>query len=414
MDKRDEAENTVVQQMIALIRAGNSEQRIFQFVKATGADEQVIEALPEIYCLAQTKIRDEEAALQQKKVKQRKAIIIAIVAVAILDLGYWGLTQIISSDKPAVQSANQSTDKQAGQGTIQNPGSAQTQNPAQQQAAVDIKDTERKIAEDIAKQEEYKSNLQKEAAELEQRKKNEEIARLKEHNEQLQKELAELKQSKLAAEKARQEASQNVVAPQSQSSTQQQSADDPLLARAVQCKLNDCIPIMLDGVNPRKPEVIEAAASRIDGFAKPQRGDRKTARALNERGLNEFKNSNYASAVDILKQAATADPADVEIQSNLAFVALRADRSQIALEAVSVALKINPRRTSSWVSLSEFFILSAKNTAATRAMLLAYEFSANKEKSLAFFEDKANTAERPEMRPVYKEVLEMIKAGDMD
>jgi hypothetical protein len=267
------------------------------------------------------------------------------------------------------------------------------------------KATEEKAWQEVKDELARESNAQKQAGEAEEKARQEEI---------LQKELAELEQRRMAEEKARLEASRNAAATQTQSPVQSQAAKDSQFVRAAQCAPENCIRIMLEGVSPRKPEVIEAAASRIDGFEKPRRGDRKTARALNEKGLAEFRNNQYRSAADLLGQAARADPADVEIQSNLAFVALRDNQKQRALEAVIAALAMNPRRTSSWVSLSEIFVLSGHDSEATRAMLLAYEFSANKEKSWAFFEDKANTAERLEMRTIYRDVLEIIRAGQMN
>ena len=50
------------------------------------------------------------------------------------------------------------------------------------------------------------------------------------------------------------------------------------------------------------------------------------ARAKNQLGLEEFQRRNYAEAIDLLKQAAIADPADVEILSNLGFVSIQANR----------------------------------------------------------------------------------------
>ena len=243
--------------------------------------------------------------------------------------------------------------------------------------------------------------------------KSDEQKRKSEEEMQLRLKEAEEKGRKEAEEKAKQEAIQNAAAAQAQ--PQQQAAVDSLLDRATKCSvIKGCMEIMLEGVSPRKPEVIQVAATRIGEYSKPQRGDRKAARALNTRGLDEFKNNNYTTAIDLLKQAAAVDPADVEIQSNLGFVALRANRKDIAVDALTNALLIDPRRTSSWIPISELYVINSNSEGGIRALLVAYEFSANKEKSIAFFEDKSNKAERIEMQPIYKSVLDKIRSGQMN
>ena len=196
---------------------------------------------------------------------------------------------------------------------------------------------------------------------------------------------------------------------------QQQAALDNLLGRASKCgDIENCIKVMLEAVNPRKPEAIQLTITRIGELNKPQRGDRKAARDLNKKGLDEYKNNNFTSAIDLLKQAVAADPADVEVQSNLGFVALRANRNDVASSALSNALLIDSRRTSSWVPVAELFAVKGDSDAAVRALLLGYEFSANKEKTITFYEDKSSNAERETMKPIFVLALQNIKSGLMN
>jgi len=202
-----------------------------------------------------------------------------------------------------------------------------------------------------------------------------------------------------------------VKQPDAPAQTQQQLAVDNIRKRAFACQnIQDCMRIMLDGVDPLQPEVIQLVVDRIGSLNKAQRGDRKLARNLNQKGLDESKNNNLSGAMDLLKRAVSADPADVEIASNLGYVALRANKIEVADQALSSALLLDPRRTSAWVPIAELFTLKGDKGAAVRALLLGYEFSGNKEKSMTFFEDKANTAEREAMRPIYALAIQKIKA----
>jgi tetratricopeptide (TPR) repeat protein len=182
-----------------------------------------------------------------------------------------------------------------------------------------------------------------------------------------------------------------------------------LLARSANCAdIKACIEIMLEATDPRSPEAISIAATRIGEQNKAQRGDRKSARALNQLGLDEFKKKNFTGAIDYLKQASVADPADVEILSNLGFVALQANRSDDAVTPLIDALLLDPRRTSTWVPISELYVIRGKNENAVKALLLGYEFSGNKDKTFTVFEEKSMNAERESMRPIFAEAARKI------
>jgi Tfp pilus assembly protein PilF len=104
------------------------------------------------------------------------------------------------------------------------------------------------------------------------------------------------------------------------------------------------------------------------------------------------------------------DPADVEIFSNLGLVSLRANRTDVASEALLSALTLDPRRTSSWIPMAELYLLKSDEENAIRCILLGYEFSANKEKSQVFFQEKAASAEREIIRQIYATALQRIKS----
>lgn len=172
------------------------------------------------------------------------------------------------------------------------------------------------------------------------------------------------------------------------------STSDELVVEALKCSdFDECLGLMLRAADPRKPEAIQVAAVRISELNRAQGGNRKVARQLNSKGLGEFKKGNLDTAVALLQQAASADSSDVEIQANLGLMLLRASRPKEAQLALSLALRINPRRTNTWVPLAEYFSDSGESKKAIASLQLAYEFSESKEKTRTFFEDKAKMSD---------------------
>lgn len=184
-------------------------------------------------------------------------------------------------------------------------------------------------------------------------------------------------------------------------------ASSELLGRAAMCAdFYDCFNAMLQSVDPRDPEAISVAATRIAEFQKSARGNRKAARELNTKGLAEFKKGNFTEAVNLLKQSSYEDPGDVEVQSNLGLALLKANRAQEARQILLTSLAINPRRTSAWVPLAESLFEIGEFNNALASLLLAYEFSENKDKTKSFFDDKATSSES--VAPLYAQAQKKI------
>jgi tetratricopeptide (TPR) repeat protein len=172
-----------------------------------------------------------------------------------------------------------------------------------------------------------------------------------------------------------------------------------------------CADLMLSSTNPKNPEVIRLAADKIVAFPKPAQGDRKPARELNRRGLEELAKGNADAAAGLLQQALKSDPRDVEIQSNLGLAFLKANRPQEAWNALMAAILLDPRRTSAWAPLALVGDLLQKPNVSEAALLLAYEFSANKEKTIDYFKTQIAETDRASMKDVYSHVLAAVQAG---
>lgn len=173
-----------------------------------------------------------------------------------------------------------------------------------------------------------------------------------------------------------------------------------------------CVRVMLTAASPRRADAIQAAATRMVTFETVAVGDRKTARQLNTKALQKFSTGAFQEAVDLLTQAAGADPQDVEIKSNLGLAQVRAGQPKDAIASLMKALMLDPRRSSAWAPLAEAYEQSEQKVDAAHALLLSYEFSANKQKSLEFLRDRAAKPELSDSaRGVYASALKVVQEG---
>ncbi len=145
------------------------------------------------------------------------------------------------------------------------------------------------------------------------------------------------------------------------------------------------------------------AARRIDGFAKPERGDRKSARKLNNDGLEAFKQGNMPDAIALLSKARDADKLDEEIVSNLVFVYSEDGNYTKAITIATEGFILNPRRASLWMPYAIAHAKTGDKATALQALWLAWQFSANKEKMLETLEKKIAAEQDANMKAFYTE-----------
>ncbi len=163
----------------------------------------------------------------------------------------------------------------------------------------------------------------------------------------------------------------------------------------------DCAKAMLGFAKSENLAGAMQAASSIDSLTKPQRGDRATARKLDQDGLAALKASNANDAVKLFAQAHDADPGDEEIISNLAY-AYSADEQLAKSEDTAVlALSLNPRRTSVWAPLAVTLAKEGRQDQAVEAMWLAFQFSGDKQKTLNFIDTRLAAESDPAVRKMY-------------
>jgi tetratricopeptide (TPR) repeat protein len=147
---------------------------------------------------------------------------------------------------------------------------------------------------------------------------------------------------------------------------------------------------------------------KIETFAKPATGDRKAARKLNEQGLAALKSDDFAQALAALKSATAADPADVEILNNYVYALIKARRLQDAESEAGRLLTISPGRSSAWANLAEVYALKNKNEEAVAALVLAFQFSSNKDRTVTFLRERAVDANSP-LQAAAKKTIQIIQ-----
>jgi len=175
----------------------------------------------------------------------------------------------------------------------------------------------------------------------------------------------------------------------------------------------DCVNRMLTAARANDVLAATTMAVAMSTLPKPARGDRAKARRLNEEGLAALNTSNATEAVRLFTEAATADPGSEEIQSNLAYAYSLAGNFVQAVNTANIALTINPRRTSVWAPLAVTFTKMHDRPRALGAMWLAYQFSADKQKTLDFMSNRLKTETDPEVLQMYTDSVGWLAQNKM-
>ena len=153
---------------------------------------------------------------------------------------------------------------------------------------------------------------------------------------------------------------------------------------------------------------ISEIKGKIEAFPKPETGDRKTARKLNEQGLMALKSDDFPQALAVLKNASATDPADVEILNNYVYTLIKANRLQDAELEAGRLLTISPGRSSAWANLAEIYAIKNNSEEAVAALVLAFQFSSNKDRTINFLNDRAADTTSP-LQATAKKTIDVIQ-----
>lgn len=147
------------------------------------------------------------------------------------------------------------------------------------------------------------------------------------------------------------------------------------------------------------------AKGLIEQQPKPQTGDRKAARALNEKGLQALKLEKYSDAINLFQQSVSTDESDVEIRNNFGYALLKAKKYDEAEEEIGMVLSYSPGRSSAWANLAEIYASKGAVKEAASALIVTFQFSSNKDKTLTFLKEKSMASDIPAFQEASKIAL---------
>ena len=188
----------------------------------------------------------------------------------------------------------------------------------------------------------------------------------------------------------------------------------PAVPAAAECaNVKTCLGQTLKAAAREDVDSVRSLATRIEGFGKPDLGNRTVSRKLNNEGLEALKADNPAAAADLFRKGLAENPRDVEIAGNLGFALVKAGKAAEAVEVLTNALQLDPRRSSTWTPLAEALALAGRKEESQAALWVAFQWSGNRDKSLAFYADRSEkeAATRPALAELYSTVRAWVSEG---
>jgi tetratricopeptide (TPR) repeat protein len=143
---------------------------------------------------------------------------------------------------------------------------------------------------------------------------------------------------------------------------------------------------VVDGGISDEGQILEAKR-RVEQLS-PRRShrNRKTARALNAKGLKYNENWQFAEAAQAFQQAYQADPADIEIINNLGHAHMKNGNGIEAERSLLETLTLVPDRSSAWADLGQLYANQGSLSASVACFANAYRFSPRKDITRQFLE----------------------------
>ncbi len=126
---------------------------------------------------------------------------------------------------------------------------------------------------------------------------------------------------------------------------------------------------------------IQQAKLQIENLPRPEKGNKKAAREINDKGLAAFKDYDFDDAVDLFEEANKLDKSDVEIAGNLGFAYLKQGNLEPAQQEIIMTLSMSPGRATAWENLGEVFGAKGDTNRAIACFSNAYRFSKDRLKT---------------------------------
>jgi len=114
--------------------------------------------------------------------------------------------------------------------------------------------------------------------------------------------------------------------------------------------------------------------------AAPKAMEEDTAKSLNARAIALIKGDNPEDAIPLLQKASQMDPDNAEIAGNLGYSLLLSSKYDDARTALLGALKLAPKRASTWLNLGQVYAELGDMDSAIRCEVNGYKLSSRKQK----------------------------------
>ena len=174
--------------------------------------------------------------------------------------------------------------------------------------------------------------------------------------------------------------------------------------------VGQCVANMLLASFPLDLGSLDRYADNVGVFQFYERADRAKARELNKTGLQAFNAGDYRSAAAAFRRASDADSGDVEIMANLGYAFVKGGQLDSAALPLGAALTLAPRRTSTWIPVAEYFSAVGEFEKAVRSLLVAYQYSGNRSRTIRYYGEMTQTAAPTELRRVYQAALDIVSS----
>lgn len=191
------------------------------------------------------------------------------------------------------------------------------------------------------------------------------------------------------------------------------AAATPAMPTAECAAPRPCLALSLKAAAREDIDGVRAIATRFDTLGKPDLGNRAVSRKLNSEGLEALKRDDPVAAAGFFRRGLVENPRDVELAGNLGFALIKAGKPQEAVEVLNAALLLDPRRTSTWTPLAEALALAGHKEEAQAALWISFQWSPNRDKSLAFYADRSSKEQglQPALAELYGTVLGWVAEG---
>jgi hypothetical protein len=139
--------------------------------------------------------------------------------------------------------------------------------------------------------------------------------------------------------------------------------------------------------------------------------DRKKARELNDQALKAIRAQDYAGAIELLKNARTADLADAEISNNLGYALRMAEDFKAAERQLIKTIEQFPTRQQAWSDLGETSTKLGKHSQAVAAFVTAHRIAKNPDKLLEKYVKLMESTEDEALKTDLLEATNLINAS---